>query len=183
VFPAVQAAIAAGSKDVLRIIHFSVQVNHIHLMVEADDRRSLTLGVRGFSIRAARALNRRLGRRGAVWGDRYYARPLKSPRQVRHGLVYVLMNFKKHIPRARGLDPCSSAPWFDGFLAGNRLVSSEKSPVELPRTWLAAVGWRRYGLIQLHEAPEGATPPAAGTDYGPNQDLAHGHSEPGTIHA
>jgi hypothetical protein len=27
------------------------------------------------------------------------------------------------------------------------------SPVAVARTWLAAVGWRRHGLIGLNEAP------------------------------
>jgi putative transposase len=88
-----------------------------------------------------------------VWGDRYHARALTTPREVRHGLVYVLMNFKKHRPGdGSRLDACSSAPWFEGF----------KQPIPDPpgappvcraRTWLAAVGWRRHGLIALAESP------------------------------
>src|SRR5437879_4806944 len=56
------------------------------------------------AIRVARAVNRALNRRGAVWTDRYHARALTSPRAVRNALVYVLMNRRKHREGERGLD-------------------------------------------------------------------------------
>ena len=116
VYPTVREALRAASTETFRVVHFSVQADHLHLIVEASDSKALVKGVRGLVIRAARAINRALGRRGSVWGDRYHARALKTPREVRNGLVYVLMNFRKHRPWERGaLDPCSSAAWFDGF--------------------------------------------------------------------
>src|SRR5438093_9220149 len=115
VFPAVLGALGAASHEGFRILHFSVQDDHLHLIVEADDTRALGRGLRGVTIRVARAVNRALGRRGAVWGDRYHARALTTPRAVRHAIVYVLLNRRKHCEGERGLDPCSSAPWFDGW--------------------------------------------------------------------
>jgi hypothetical protein len=95
-----------GSRDTFRILHISVQSDHLHMMVEAMDAGSLSAGARGLSIRMARAINKTLGRCGRVWGDRYHARALKMPREVRNGLVYVMMNVKKHHRgRWRGLDP------------------------------------------------------------------------------
>jgi putative transposase len=135
------------------VVHFSVQDNHLHLVVEATDAKTLSSGARGLSVRAARAVNRVLGRKGAVWGDRYHARPLCTPREVRHGLVYVLMNFKKHLPGFRGLDPRSSAAWFDGFRDRAPVGGLDPPPVQLARTWLASVGWRRHGLIAVSERP------------------------------
>jgi hypothetical protein len=97
-------------------------------------------------------VNRVLGRGGRLWSDRYHARPLRTPREVRNALVYVLQNVRKHIPGFRGFDPCSSALWFRGWRRG---ISTEaaSSPVATPRTWLAAVGWRRHGPISPEEAP------------------------------
>ena len=116
--------------------------------------------MRGLAIRIALAVNRALARSGRVWGDRYHARPLATPREVRHGLVYVLMNFRKHLPAAQsGLDPCSSAPWFDGFRGrghdgkARATLARERPPTAAPRTWLGSVGWRRHGLIGVDEAP------------------------------
>ena len=88
-----------------RIVHFSVQADHVHLLVEADDQASLSRGLMGVAIRLARAVNRVVGRRGSVWADRYHARSLRTPREVRHGIVYVLMNWKKHSPERERLRP------------------------------------------------------------------------------
>jgi putative transposase len=135
-------------------VHFSVQGDHLHLLVEAQDERALSSGARGLSIRAARAINDTLARNGAVWGDRYHARALPTPRETRHAIVYVLMNFRKHRPAdRRTIDPCSSAPWFDGFRTP-RASPPEAAPTSKPRTWLAATGWKRHGLIHLAERPK-----------------------------
>ena len=152
VFPALHRALAAASHSVFRILQFSVQVDHLHLIVEADDTRALRRGVRGLAIRAARAVNHTLGRRGAVWEGRYHARTLTTPRAVRHALVYVLMNIRKHRVGERGLDRCSSAESFDGWREPVQTASAS-APVVRARTWLAAVGWRRHGLLGFDERP------------------------------
>jgi hypothetical protein len=123
-----------------------VQRDHVHLIVEADDRDALRRGVQGLAIRAARGVNRALGHRGRVWSDRYHARALETPREVRNAIAYVLLNRQKHAPEARGIDRCSSGPWFEGW-RNRREPPLEDSPVATPRTWLASVGWRRCGLI------------------------------------
>src|SRR6185295_8434527 len=111
---ATRTALAAASTARFRVLHFTIQADHLHLVVEADGPTEFERGVRGLAIRVAKSVNRVLGRRGRV-GDRYHARLLRTPREVRNALVYVLNNFKKHFRGARGLDPCSSAGWFDGW--------------------------------------------------------------------
>jgi putative transposase len=153
VFGSVRDGIRAGSSVGFRVVHFSVQADHLHLIVEGADTPGLARGIRGLVVRLARAINRALGRKGSVWGDRYHARALRTPREVRHGLVYVLMNFRKHRPwDRRSLDPCSSAAWFEGFRTGAP-VTGVVSPVCRPRTWLGSVGWRRHGLVGAWEKP------------------------------
>ena len=129
-----------------------------HLIVEAEDGCTLSRGIQGLAIRMAKAVNRVLGRRGRVWGDRYHVRALSTPREVRNVLVYVLQNWRKHMPGIRGFDPCSSAVWFRGW---KKMPSTTPaaSPVVAARTWLAAVGWRRLGLIGDDEAPLRPRPP------------------------
>ena len=151
VFSAVRRAIAVASHDGFRIIEFSAQDNHLHLLVEAEDRTCLSRGVAGLAMRVARAVNRALGRRGAVWTDRFHARAVTTPRAVRHAIVYVL-NRRKHARGAQGLDPCSSARWFTGWRDGPPPLT-ERAPVARARTWLAAVGWRKRGLIGIEERP------------------------------
>jgi REP element-mobilizing transposase RayT len=151
VFPLVRRSLAVPSHCGFRMLHFSVQDDHLHLIVEADDTRALCRGVQGLAIRLARAINRALGRRGRVWGDRYHARALTTPRTVRNALVYVLMNRRKHHGGEGGVDPCSSAPWFDGWREPS--MAPLGAPVVRARSWLAAVGWRRHGLVGVDERP------------------------------
>jgi REP element-mobilizing transposase RayT len=73
-YPALEAAIAASSRPDFRLVHFSVQGDHVHLVAEAHDKPTLSSGMRGLMIRAARALNRACGRSGPVWADRYHCR-------------------------------------------------------------------------------------------------------------
>jgi REP element-mobilizing transposase RayT len=148
----VTRCIGAASRDAFRILHFSIQDNHIHLIVEATDKVSLSRGMQRLDARIARAVNDAIGARGSFWRERYHARELQTPRSVRNAIVYVLMNAKKHGYRLVGADPLSSAPWFDGF-AQRTAFDAGESPVRAPRTWLAGVGWRRRGLIRVDERP------------------------------
>jgi hypothetical protein len=127
----------------------------VHLIAEAEHGRALSGGVRGLAIRLARAVNRTLGRHGQVFADRYHARALTTPRAVRHALVYVLMNFKKHLKTAKEIDPCSSAAWFTGWRAPRKTAAIGPPPVAGAHSWLARIGWRRHGLIGPDERPRG----------------------------
>ena len=142
-------------------------------MVEADHKDALSEGVRGFSISAARQINKAITARGGdrrtgkVIGNRFHARPLTSPRAVRNVLAYILNNRRHHgedrsLPgRSWRVDPFSSGPLFSSW------KELEDSPVlwplrptyhplivRRPHTWLLAKGWCRFHpLISLREAP------------------------------
>lgn len=158
IFEEMRTAIRAASHspavgESFRVVEFSVQNDHVHLIVEAHDKDTLSRGIRGLSIRLARAVNRALATPGRVWGDRYHARDLKTPRAVRNALVYVLMNARKHGMRvSSGIDAFSSAPWFRGF-AFSAAPDNDEAPIVHARTWLASTGWRRHGLVRLEERP------------------------------
>jgi len=137
----------------LRLLQFSLQSNHVHLIVEADDRRALSRGMKGIAVRLARTLNRLWKRRGSVLSDRFHARPLRTPREVRSALVYVLQNARHHGLRLLGVDSYSSGPWFDGWKQG--IVLAGDGPGTRARTWLLREGWRRHGLIGIEESPDG----------------------------
>lgn len=91
-----QANASPRLRTVFRIVHFSIQDDHLHLVVEAADG-ALSRGVQGLAIRVARHVNALLKTRGSFWGDRFHAFELTSPRAVRNAIVYVLMNVKKHL--------------------------------------------------------------------------------------
>jgi REP element-mobilizing transposase RayT len=145
VFPAVRRSLARSSRAGFRVVHYSVQQDHVHLIVEADGRSSLQRGVQGLAIRVALAVNRALQRSGRFWGDRYHARELGTPREVRASMVYVLLNFRKHLRAAPGIDPRSSGPSFAGWRGRPEVRDSGADSVSEPRTWLARVGWLRAG--------------------------------------
>jgi len=166
-----RALVAARARFGFRLVHFSVQRDHLHLLAEAAHRRALSRGVQGLSIRVARAVNRQLQRRGKVFADRYHARALKTPRAARWALRYVLLNVRKHEHGAGTvpfgfIDGCSSAAWFDGFARPAELVFGARqcreefralhgldSPVVAPRTWLLTVGQQRAGPFDVDEIP------------------------------
>ena len=149
-----------------RLVHYSVQVDHIHLIVEAASSRDLACGMKSIAARIARGVNRVFSRRGPVVADRYHRRVLRTPREVRSALAYVLLNVRKHwrqrfrvAPPVR-IDEASSGRWFDGW----RLAPANREPPESPergrevappRTWLLRAGWRRHGLIDPDEVPGG----------------------------
>jgi REP element-mobilizing transposase RayT len=175
IFPTIRLALTRATRHNparFRVVHFSVQSNHLHLVVEATDRSALSSGMSGLAIRVARYVNDLLSRRGRFWADRWHGRALKTPREVRNAIVYVLANARKHIRRAlpAGVDPYSSALWFDGwreFRADSgvpppffetpkwRDHSNDVSTGAdfAPRTWLCRTGWRRHGLIAVGEMP------------------------------
>lgn len=158
-FGAIREAIRQASRspvvgEAFRVVHFSVQRDHLHLIVEAHDGSVLSRGMKGLAIRVARAVNRVLRQHGQVIGERFHAHELRTPREVRNALVYVLMNFRKHRRDvdADVVDGYSSAAWFDGFREAIG-PPDDPRPVVAARTWLASTGWRRRGLISLNEAP------------------------------
>jgi REP element-mobilizing transposase RayT len=133
-----------------RLIEYSVQTNHLHLLAEAADARSLARGMQGLLVRVAKRLNREWGRRGEVFGDRYHARVLTTPREVRAALVDVLQNARKHGARLRGIDRCSSGPWFTGWRGR---AAPGRSALPAAGSWLLRAGWRAAGLLGTEESP------------------------------
>lgn len=144
-FRAIARAFASGKRRAgFGLVHFSVQGNHLHLIVEAEDAVRLARGIQALAIRIARALNRVMRRRGKVFADRYHAHALKSPRETAHAIAYALGNFARHaaawgkkIARTR-IDPYSSA----AVSAAGADPPQEELCVP-PRTWLLRIGWRK----------------------------------------
>lgn len=136
-----------------RLVVYSVQRDHLHLVVEADGRGSLCRSIQGLSIRIARRLNALWDRAGSVFADRYHDVILRTPRQVRNAVRYVLLNARKHGVASPGIDPYSSGRWFDGWRERIRKGIEESRPVAVARTWLLAVGWRRHGPISCFDVP------------------------------
>ena len=129
-----------------RLVHFSVQSNHLHLICEAVSQERMIRGLQGLFVRVAKALNKLWARRGSVFADRYHDHILRTPTEVRNALLYVLNNARKHGCAIAGvLDAFASGWWFDGWAEeiSIRGLEDEPPPVCRPRTWLLRTGWRR----------------------------------------
>jgi hypothetical protein len=121
--------------------------------------------MKAIGSRVARAVHRAFQRTGTVLHGRYHLRILRTPREVRSALAYVLLNIRKHWRQSHGaappvrVDEASSGRWFDGWRWRPPDRSEEPGgllgarDVARARTWLLAAGWRRHGLIDPSEVP------------------------------
>jgi REP element-mobilizing transposase RayT len=169
-------------KGAFRIVHLSIQRTHVHLLVEADNKLALSRGMQSFQISAAKHINREYSvraklverRRGNVFVDRFHQEVIKTPRQARRSLAYVLNNWRKHredraeFAKSWPIDPFSSAISFDGWkeredavVRWSRRETYDPLVVYLPKTWLLQQGWQKHGLISFYEVPGKPLLPAA----------------------
>lgn len=130
-FRCLRRALAQARACGLRVVHFAILSNHVHLIVEpsaiggtaargAGQRRQENLGraLQSLCISFSKSLNGALKRRGGVFRERYHMHILKTPAEARRALAYVLTNESRHrrnpgnpgnpTPRVR-IDPYSSA--------------------------------------------------------------------------
>jgi REP element-mobilizing transposase RayT len=168
-----EATLVTARRENFRIVQLSIQYNHVHLLVEAEDKQALASGMQGFQISAAKQLNAAISkgkpgprRRGPVFPDRYHAEIITSPTQARHALAYVMCNFRKHQEDRRApmsswtIDWFSSAVSFPGWAEYGDEPFLWRGPptydpliVYQPRTWLLREGWRKGGTVSCHEVP------------------------------
>lgn len=88
---ALQKAIKNARTHGLKIIHFSLQHNHVHLIVEATNNQILTKGMRSLTITMAKVLEK-----GRIQIQRYHLHVLKTRREAKNAINYVLFNERKH---------------------------------------------------------------------------------------
>ena len=141
-----------------RLVHYALLRDHAHLIVEAKDRQALSRAMMSLSKSMIWAMRRAFGWHGGLLADRYHMRVLKTPREVRNAIRYVLLNAARH-RRAplRSIDPASSGRWFDGWRRGTaQRPSGDEAPVAAAHTWLLREGWRRLGLLDPLDVPGGA---------------------------
>jgi REP-associated tyrosine transposase len=146
-FRALRQALEKGcARFGVRLVHFSIQGNHLHFIVEAPDQVALGRAIKGLLVRMARALNKVMDRRGQVFADRYHAHLLRSPREAAQAVRYVLDNWRVHAlrdgrPLPSGVDPYCSRAW------------ARCSPplVAEPQWWML-----RFGVVRHDQLPRAA---------------------------
>jgi len=154
--------IAASHTSTFRITDYSIQTNHLHFAIEAQDAVVLADGMQSLAGRIVHRLNRAMRRTGPLFDERYHSRSLRTPREVKNALRYVINNVRHHAADKHiffhpdWIDPFSSGAWFDGWRGA---LDPHTAPVRRvaadPHTWLRRVGWRRWGLLDFGEIPGG----------------------------
>jgi putative transposase len=174
-FAAIRRAlrVVMANHTAFRVVHISVQNTHLHLICEAASKETLTRGLKGFQISAAKQLNaavskrRRKEQHGRVFTDRYHAEDLGTPRQVRNAIAYVVNNWRRHgvdhgalfALHDGKLDPYASGLSFAGWREPVPTTpveipaGYEPPPVSEPATWLLRVGWTKAPPISFLEVP------------------------------
>jgi putative transposase len=128
---AVEGALRGGADRFgCRVVQMSIQGNHVHMLVEAPDQISLARAMKGLAVRFARRMNAMMGRAGQVVGERYHARELLTPTEVRSAMHYIRYNHQHHGLSEAVVDEYSS----DGLLA---------AVLPAAKLWLVTVGWQR----------------------------------------
>lgn len=160
VYRVIERELVAVKAFGVRVLHYSVQPDHLHLVVESHDAKALSRQMQRLFSRLARMVNRVANRRGSLFRDRHHRHELRTPTEVRRALVYVLFNTRKHQPSYYAFDRCSSMRWFQAWsperapAPGHLEPPGPAAPVSEPRTWLAAKGWQRAGgLVRFDELP------------------------------
>jgi hypothetical protein len=167
-----RALALANRHEGVRFCHVSIQGNHLHFLVEVDDRAALTRGMRSFGISFAKNVNGRLARRdgvarrGRVLADRYHVVALRTPAQTWAALEHVLGNWRRpgedRGGARRRTDRFSSGPFFTGWSDGAPLLmwwadlpwpEDGPLPIRFPRSWLLEHGWKRGGLLSPWATP------------------------------
>jgi putative transposase len=157
----VQALGTACARPGFRLVHYSLQDNHVHMIVEADSKAALGNAMKSLIPRFVRAVHRVFGLAGKVMFGRYHMRALKTPKEVRNALAYVLLNARKHFLQKSGrrppvrIDALSSGGLFQGWRTES-IPTSRGSATLYPapaNTWLLTKGWRKHRLIDPAEVP------------------------------
>jgi len=167
-----QATITAALREWFRIVHISLQRDHVHMLVEADHKAALARGMQSFQVSAARNINVALGdgvrrRRGKVFADRYHFEVITTPTRAHRALGYVLSNWRHHNEDRQGVastwlvDPFSSGILFPDWkeLEGEAWMwpireTYDPMMVRRPQSWLLREGWKRGGgAISARDVP------------------------------
>ena len=125
-----RAVHAAAERFGMRVCEFSVQGNHLHLVVEATDRTALSRGMKGLGVRLAKGLNKLMSGKGQVLADRYHEHILRTPSEVKRAVSYVRRNHAKHVAERGGRLDAGSVDSYSSAGTEHGIV------LPTPRTWL-----------------------------------------------
>jgi REP element-mobilizing transposase RayT len=125
-------SIQNAQKQGLKIIHFSLQSNHVHLITEAENNEVLTKGMRSLTITFSKGL-----KRGRVQLERYHLHVLKTLMEAKHAIAYVLFNEQKHTKKkASKIDGYTSVLYLeDGLSLVRNFSKKNRMTLTIEKIW------------------------------------------------
>jgi len=101
-------AILNTRKQGLRVIHYSLEFDHVHLLIEAENNLILAKGMQSFGVTFSKAINRLRKLKGGVYKHRYHFRRIVGARQLKNVLNYIFSNGVKHKTAKTIVNPYNS---------------------------------------------------------------------------
>lgn len=89
-------AMMKSQRHGFRIIQFSMQSNHVHLIVEAQNNQILEKGMRSLTNSFAKRLSKTKRLNGTIQMERYHLHLLRTPTEVQNAIDYVIHNHEHH---------------------------------------------------------------------------------------
>jgi REP element-mobilizing transposase RayT len=105
---ALHHAIGRARLKNLKVVHYTLEYNHVHLLVETNDHRILHAGMQALGISFSKAINKLKSYKGSVYKHRYHQRRIGSARELKNVLLYIFNNGRKHKRTTRRIDPFNS---------------------------------------------------------------------------
>ena len=84
-------ALLNSRRQGLKILHYSVQTNHVHFIIEASDNKILECGMRSLTVTLTKGINQ-----GRIQLQRYHLHILKTLKETKNAIHYVIFNEQKH---------------------------------------------------------------------------------------
>ena len=127
ILKALHYAIRRARLQGLRVVHYTLEYNHVHLLVEANDNKSVQKGMQALGISFSKAINKIKQVKGSVYKHRHHFRKLNSRREYKNVIQYIFRNGIKHKRSLCLIDP------FNSLVAEKRIPADIKNIIENSR--------------------------------------------------
>ena len=93
----------------IRIVHFTLEHDHVHLYAECGSNLVLAKGMKAFGVTLVKGINKLKRSKGTLYKYRFHLRILKTPRDAKNVINYILKNGIKHRRTLKVINPYNSA--------------------------------------------------------------------------
>jgi REP element-mobilizing transposase RayT len=96
IFQKISRAITKARNKGIRLVHFTIQRDHVHMLIEAENKNQLGKAMQALGISFSKSLKSLTKTKLKIFKDRYHVHILKTLKEVRNAKSYILGNAIKH---------------------------------------------------------------------------------------